>query len=65
MSAIAQYWLEDLILLLIGIAFLNAALTGKLYSDGRGAKRLIVSVKSVPARVAFLSVSICIFAVFV
>jgi hypothetical protein len=65
MKAIAEYWIEDLMLLSLGVAFFNAALTGELYSSGRGAKRLMASVKSLPARVAFLSISICIFVLFI
>jgi hypothetical protein len=63
MSAISKYWLEDLMLLSIGIAIFNAALTGEFYG-GRGGRRL-ASVKSAPARIVFLSISICIFVLFV
>jgi hypothetical protein len=65
MSVVADSWIYDVICLSVGIAFLIAAVTGNLYSSGRGGRRLIASVRSVRARVGFLFISVCMFALFV
>jgi len=58
MGIFSEFWIYDLMCLLVGIAFLNGALTGNFFSGGRGGRRLILSVKSVPARIVFLLISI-------
>jgi hypothetical protein len=62
MSVGANSWIYDVICLSVGIVFLMAAVTGNLYSSGRGGRRLIASVRSVRARIAFLFISVCMFA---
>jgi hypothetical protein len=62
MSVVADFWIYDVICLSVGVAFLVAAVTGNLYSSGRGARRLMASVKSTRARIVFLFISVCMFA---
>jgi hypothetical protein len=65
MSVIAEGWIYEVICWSVGIAFLTAGVTGNLHSSGRGARRLIAPVRSVHARLAFLFISLCMFALFV
>ena len=60
-----DFWIYVLMCLSIGIAFFNAAITGSLYSSGRGSRRLFASVKSLPARALCLLISFFLFAVVV
>jgi hypothetical protein len=64
MADFSGFWIYDLMCLMVGIEFFNAAVTGNFYSGGRGGRRLIASVKSVPARIAFLFISIAMLVLF-
>jgi hypothetical protein len=54
---LTTFWI-DLIGTALALVLANGALTGKLYSHGRGGSpRLIASIRSSCARIAFLLVS--------
>ena len=57
-------WVIDLICVFAAITSLNTAITGNVYSAGRGKRRVVATVKAMPARVALLCVSIALFALF-
>jgi choline-glycine betaine transporter len=57
-------WVIDLICVFAAITSLNTAITGNVYSAGRGKRRLVATVKSMPVRVALLCTSIALFTLF-
>jgi hypothetical protein len=61
---IPKSWIVDLMCFAVAVVFLKAAITGNFYSSGRGRRRLVASVTSVPARVVFFLVSIGMFVLF-
>ena len=57
MTILSDFW-ADLICLIVALVFVNGAMTGKFYSGGRGGPpKLIASVRSTGARIAFLLVA--------
>ena len=57
-------WVIDLICVFVAITSLNTAITGNVYSAGRGKRRLVATVKSMPVCVALLCTSIAFFTLF-
>ncbi len=54
----------DLVFLMLGVAFLNTAITGSVYPARRGGGKAIGSVHSVRGRVVCVIVSVCMFFLF-
>ena len=58
MGILTTFW-TDLLGLVMAIAFLNGAVTGEFHTHRKGGgHRVIDSVKSLPARVVFLLISL-------
>jgi hypothetical protein len=64
LHALATSWIVTFSYLSIGFALGKTALTGNLYSSGRGASRIVGSVRSVFARVLLLIVAGLLFSLF-
>jgi hypothetical protein len=60
MDLFSYYW-PDFIAAVLGLGIVNGALTGKFYTHGKGRKKLIVDIKSIPARIGFLCIAALIF----
>jgi len=50
------FW-PDFICAALAVVFLNAALTGRFYTHGKGGRKLVASTKSLTARLGFLIVA--------
>jgi hypothetical protein len=62
MSFSFDFWIYDLMCLSLGIMLFNAAVTGKLYSSGRGRRVLGARLKAAPLRAVLFVLSVGIFA---
>lgn len=57
MGILNLFW-PDLICAALAVVFLNAALTGRFYTHGKGGgRKLVASTKSLTARLVFLIVA--------